>query len=190
MDGVELIKTKPVEVGILVVHHSSPFTSCRAQRIASVGRRCYYSLICKKPGRILQWIDEYVDPCQSAGELIVLSTSTGSRNSTFNSDIYGHPNKQQLQEFQHRLLQQVFLWAFQPVRWSVFSQFWIMQSELPKAGGSTTTWCHFWGTNFTGCMFLKEWSTNVAHWYTRHCMGRYQQTFDNSAPTSQRSSGA
>ena len=45
VDGVELIKTKPVEVRILVVQHGSSFISCRAQRIAPVRRRCYTSLI-------------------------------------------------------------------------------------------------------------------------------------------------
>ena len=38
MDGDELIKTKPVEVGIHVVRHGVPFRSCWAQLTASVGR--------------------------------------------------------------------------------------------------------------------------------------------------------
>ena len=122
----------------------------------------------EKPGCILQRINGYVNPRQYAGKLVVLSTSTGSSNSTFDFDIYGNPTAQQLRDFQNRL-SQVFLQAFQPVRWSAFSLFWTMQSELSMAGGSMTMWRHFWATNFTGCVFLTRWSSNVAYWYTRHC---------------------
>ena len=80
--------------------------------------------------------------------------------------------------------------ASHPVRWSAFCLFWTIQSELSIAGGSTTMWHHFWVTNFTGCVFLREWSSNVACWYTRHCTDRRRNTFGNSASTSQRSGGA
>ena len=72
----------------------------------SVRRRCYPSFIPQKPGRILQRIDGYVDPHQYAGELDVLSISTGSSNSTFDSDIYDHSTDQQLRDFPNRLVQQ------------------------------------------------------------------------------------
>ena len=86
-DGVEPIKTKPVEVRIVVVRHGSPFTACRAQHIKSVGLRCYSSLIRQIPGRILQRIDGSVNPDQSAGEVIILSISMDASKSTFDSDI-------------------------------------------------------------------------------------------------------
>ena len=103
VDVVEPIKSKPVEVGILVVRHGAQFASCCAQRIASFGRRCCPSLIRQKPARILQRIDGYVNPRPYAGVLDVRSTSTGSSNRTFDSDIYGHSTDQQLRDFQNRL---------------------------------------------------------------------------------------
>ena len=165
-DGVELIKTKPVAVKIVVVHHGLPFTSCQEQRIASDWRQCHSSLIRQKRERVLQWINGYVDSCQSAGELVVLSTLKGPSNSTFDSDIYNHSTDHQLCDFQNRLLQQS---SCRPLSlsdgaYSVYSetlnyavacsQNYLWQEEV------TTTWRHFWGTNFTGCMFLREWSKN------------------------------
>ena len=47
----------------------------------------------------------HVNPRQYAGELVVLSTLTGSCNSTLDYDIYDHPTDQQLRYFQNRLLQ-------------------------------------------------------------------------------------
>ena len=54
VDCVEPIKTKPVEVGILVVCHDLLYTSCWAQRISSDGWRYYSSLISQTNGRLLQ----------------------------------------------------------------------------------------------------------------------------------------
>ena len=63
---------------------------------------------------------------------------------------------------------------------SVYSE---LRVILSTVGGIMTTWRHFRGTNVTGCVFLIELRSNAACWYTRHCMDRWQHTFDNSAPT-------
>ena len=106
VDSVEPIKTKSVEVGILVVRDGLPFTSFRAQCIASIGRRCYSSLICQK---LDAFFNKSMDMSFHVNWLVSSSfylTLTVSSNSSFDSDIYGHPTDQQLHDFQNRLLQQ------------------------------------------------------------------------------------
>ena len=48
VDSVASIETQPVEVGIFVVRHGSPFAFCRPQRIGPSGQRCFFSLTSQK----------------------------------------------------------------------------------------------------------------------------------------------
>ena len=73
---------------------------------------------------------------------------------------------------------------FQPARWSAHRLSWASQSELYIAQWNPTMWCNFWDLNFIGSASVR------VRYKCYQCTDRCWRIYNNSVPTSVRSSGA